>query len=307
MFDGVGGAFLRQAIDRRADVLVELAWIAVQVRVIRDGSGGQQIAYRALVERAHQPELIQHRRAQVVEQAMQGSPHMPQDGVDRAADVLQSGLPQTRFCQFHVCLDGGDVLAQFVVEFGGQVPALVFVGAQVAACGVAQLAGELVEMVIDGTQISVLLGDIGAALAQGVGGRSQHDGAGAGHRQEQIGGGGGWRVTQMLLGQGDAQAGDQHRQAGSPPAVPKREIQYRCQRQDAGELRLRRDLPGEQKQDDHRRQHHQYAIDQQADQCPAVQPVLHQHHHQGNQQKNRQIVAEQLFAQHLQHLVSAAM
>ena len=275
--------------------------------MVRDARGGQQVAYRAFVKRAHQAELVQHRGAQVVEQPMQGPPHMPQDGVDRAADVFQPGLPQARFRQFHVGLDGGDVLPQFVVEFGGQVPALVFVGAQVAARGIAQLAGELVEVVIDRPHVGVLLGHVRAALAQGVGGRSQHDGAGTGHRQQQIGRCSRGRIAQAVLGQGNAHAGDQHGQAGSAPAMPEREIQDRCQRQHAGELRLGSGLSRQQKQDRHRRQHHQHAVDQQADQRPAVQSILQQHHHQGDQQENRQIMAEQLFAQCPQHLVAATM
>ena len=72
------------------------------------------------------------------------APHAGKNGVDRVANILKPGLAQTGLSQFHMSLDCGDVLTQFVVQFGSQVPFLVLIGAQVAASGVAQLPGKLV-------------------------------------------------------------------------------------------------------------------------------------------------------------------
>ena len=135
MFDRIGRAFLDQPIDRGAGIVVEQPGITVQLGAIDHAGGIQQVADRAFVERAQQAELVQYRRSQIVQQAMQRTSHMRQDGVDRGADVFHAGLVQPGLGQFHVSLDGGDVLTQFVMQLGGQMPALVFIRLQVAASG----------------------------------------------------------------------------------------------------------------------------------------------------------------------------
>ena len=226
---------------------------------------------------------------------------MRQDGIDRSTDVLHASLVQTRLGQLHMGLDRGDVLTQFIVQFGGQVAALVFVRLQVAAGGVTQLMGQLVQSAIDRAQIDVLLGNPFAASAQRIGGRSQHQCAGSGHCQKQVSGGIRRGMTQVLVDQGHAETGDEHGQAGTAPAVAEGKEQHRRQRQHAGELWLRRGLLGQHQQDRHGRQHHQQPVHEQAGQGTLFDPGAQQHDHQRHDQQDAQVVTEDFLAEYADH------
>src|SRR5579859_3917409 len=186
MLDGVGRALLHQAIDHCASVVIEQAWIAVQLGAIGDASSVEQIANRAFIQRAQQSELIEYGRAQIVQQAMQRASHVTEDGVDRDTDVVHASLGQARLRELQMGLDRGEVLAEFVVEFGGHVATLIFLGLQVAACRVAKLACEMVQAAIDGGEVDILFGHALAAAAQRIRGRAKHQGARASDRQEQF-------------------------------------------------------------------------------------------------------------------------
>ena len=301
VLDRVGGTLLGEAVDRGAGVIVQQSRVAMEFHVVAHAGGGQQVADRALVQRPQQSEFVQDRRAQVVQQAMQGASHVSQDRVDRGTDIVHADFAQAGLGQFHVGLDRGDVLPQFVVEFRRKVTALVLVGLQVAARGVAQLVGKVVQPAVDRTQVDILLGHPLAAASQCVGGRSEHQGAGSRHCQEEVGRRGRRRVSQVHVDQGHAQAGDQHGKAGTAPAMAKGEKQHRRQGQHARELRLRRGALGQHQKDRHGRHQHEDAVHQQARQRSLFQPGMQQHDQYRRHQQDGEVVTEQFLGNDADH------
>jgi glucose-6-phosphate-specific signal transduction histidine kinase len=65
---------------------------AAQLGAVGHAGRVEQVADRAFVQCAQQAEFVQHRRAQVVQQAVQGATHMAQDSIDGYADVFQLRL-----------------------------------------------------------------------------------------------------------------------------------------------------------------------------------------------------------------------
>ena len=110
-------------------------------------------------------EFIEHRGAQIVEQAMQGAAHMAENHIDRIADVFHAHLGKARLRKLQMGLDRSEVLAQFVMQLGSHMASLVFFCLQVATCSIAQLSGEMIESAIDRGKIDILFGHALTAAA----------------------------------------------------------------------------------------------------------------------------------------------